>query len=101
MVSFLMHVNIWADDLKINANENKDAVIKWYTEMNYDKQNFRVEYVISNVFKITYDTDDENEDRCMMETVADPDDDGNYPIKIKGRMYLIAGKIIDNTISRN
>ncbi len=96
-----MHVNIWTDDLKINVKANKDAVVKWYNEMNYDKENFRVEYVISNVFKITYDTDDENEDRCMMEIVADPDDDGNYPIKIKGRMYLIAGKIIDNTISRN
>lgn len=100
-VTFMMHVNIWHDDLYLNAKEHKDLIVKWYTEMNYDKQNFKIEYQISNVFKVMYYSEEDEEDRCMMEIVADPDDDGNYPLKIKGHHYLVAGKIIDNTISQS
>lgn len=99
-VSFMMNVDVWADDVKVNCKDNQEAIIKWYMEMNDDKQNLKVEYVISNIFKITYTAEDE-EEYCMMETVADPDDDGNYPIKIKGKFYLVCGKIIDNTISQS
>lgn len=98
-VSFMMHVNVWRDDIYLNAKDNKHAIIAWYTEMNNDQENFKIEYVISNIFKITYSTDDE-EERCLMDIVADPDDDGNYPIKIKGHYYLISGKVIENTMSQ-
>lgn len=99
-VTFMMHVNIWRDDMYLNAKDHQELVIGWYLDMNNDKQNLKIEYVISNIFKVTYSTEDE-EERCMMDIVADPDDDGNYPVKIKGYYYLIAGKVIDNTISQN
>lgn len=99
-VTFMMHVNVWRNDLYINVKDHKDSIIEWFTEMNQDQKNFKIEYVISNVFKITYDIEDDEEERCMMETVADPDDDGNYPLKIKGYYYLVSGKVIDNTISQ-
>lgn len=100
-VSFMMHVNIWRDNVYLNVSEHKEAIVNWYTNMNDDKKNLKVEYVISNVFKITYSTNEDEEERCMMEIVADPDDDGNYPIKVKGIYYLVAGKVIDNTVSQN
>lgn len=91
--SITMEVDIWADGIHKHPKYLKEEVIQWYKDQNSDKENFNVNYVFQKIFKITYKTDYQ-EDSVEMSIVADPDDDGNYPIYINKQPYLIAGKVI-------
>ncbi len=91
--TLMIKVDIWADDIHKHPKYLKEEVIQWYKEQNYDKKDFNMEYVLEKTFKITYTTDYE-EDSVEMGIVADPDDDGNYPIYINKYPYLIAGKVL-------
>jgi len=95
-VTIMMEVDIWADDIHKHPKYLKEEVIQWYKERNYDKQDFKIEYIMQRIFKITYKTDYE-EDNAEMTIVVDPDDDGNYPILINKFPYLVAGKIISSS----
>ena len=92
-VVILMEVDIWADDIHKHPKYLKEEVAQWYKDRNSDKQDFKVEYVMQKLFKITYKTDYE-EDNAEMSIVADPDDDGNYPISIDKQFYLVASKVV-------
>jgi hypothetical protein len=88
-----MTVDLWSDDIKKNPRDYKEELINLYTQLNYDKKNVKVTYIIQNIFKVRYQTE-YPEDNCGREIFADPDEDGNYPIIIDGTPYLFAGKII-------
>ncbi len=97
LVTIMLEVDIWADDIHKHPKYLKEEVIQWYKNQNYDKKNFEMNYIIQKIFKITYTTDYE-EDNSEMSIVADPDDDGNYPIHIDKYPYLVAGKLIASYI---
>lgn len=92
-VTIMMEVDIWADDVHKHPKYLKEEVIQWYKDLNYDKQDFEINYIFEKIFKITYTTDYE-EDNVEMEIVVDPDKSGNYPIYINKFPYLVAGKIV-------
>jgi hypothetical protein len=89
----MMEVDIWADDIHKHPKYLKEEIIEWYKQRNYDKQEFKINYIFKHIFKVSYKSDYE-EDSAEMQIVADPDDDGNYPIYINNYPYLVAGKII-------
>ena len=83
-----------------NPGDHADKIIKWYkghipdTEHEGELEVKSVSHICGNLFKITYTghgrwVDDPNS--IALENFLNPDDDGNEPITIRGKKYLISG----------
>lgn len=95
-ISFNIEVSIFDGGDTIPTNNYIETIKKWYIEAVYDQLNFTIDHVENSVFKIEYDTETEEDDEFLQiekEMIADPDDDGNYPIIVNNRYYLISGKV--------
>jgi hypothetical protein len=87
----------------LSNNAYSDKIIEWYLpyvadfdigtnpSMTYDKKTN--EYTVSFTPGPEFPT--EYKDQLFyLEGFADPDDDGNYPIWIGNKTYLISGKVV-------
>ena len=45
--TFMMEVDIWADDMHKHPKYLKEEVIEWYKQLNYDKKNFKIKYIFN------------------------------------------------------
>lgn len=82
------------------AEKHSSTVISWYkkrmTTGSYFPDyvtNFKISHIVENLFEAEYKT--QNESFAYPEIIADPDDDGNHPVKIGKFPYLISGRVID------
>jgi hypothetical protein len=93
----------------------EDIVVHWYNSLDETKDNnLGAENIVfsynkeTNKYNVTFDFeiveyDDgrsinsqyTDEGEFIFRRLIDPDDDGNYPIKINGVVYLIMGEEID------
>jgi hypothetical protein len=89
------------DNYKYFGNEQ---ILEWYKKRCND--NISIFTEISNpqitciideyLYKLEFDTDEPYEEAIIhAECLADPDDDGNYPVKVNGETFLIAGTLVD------
>ena len=100
--SFLLEVKVW--DEEQNCLEFSDnlirMVIDWYDRFtdsaysNIDYYGQKLHPIEKNRFMMTYRTINDERVPTFEEMMADPDDDGNYPLKINGTLYLVGGKVI-------
>ena len=87
----------------LSNNDYSDKIIAWYLPyiadfelgtkptMTYDKKTN--EYTVS--FTPTADFPKAPKDQLFdLEGFADPDEDGNYPIRIGNKTYLVSGKVV-------
>ena len=95
--TFVMSVQLRADQMVVaNTEDFANDIIKWYKKRmssRYFKaalSKFEISHVSGNRFKITYATSRPN---FLPLQIADPDDDGMYPINIDGSLYLVIGKL--------
>jgi hypothetical protein len=94
------------NDLNI-APEHTELVINWYMDYGYfdeDMEDPVMELVkgTANQFcytylikKSVYDKLGESNIKINHKMIADPDDDGNYPVEIDDENWLIAGNLIE------
>ena len=98
--SFFIEVSIFAEGDTLPASNYVNKVIKWYKTTAYDQLNFTIHHVENEVFKIEYDSETDDNDYDFIEIeqgmIADPDDDGNYPLIINKRYYLVSGKVLSS-----
>jgi hypothetical protein len=79
-----------------------DQIVHWYQNQLadvaaiYDVRIIEVSYVRDDVFKVGYIISQESDEdvKVINHLLADPDDDGNYPIKIGRKKYLVVGEIV-------
>jgi hypothetical protein len=96
----LVSVNLLnRDGGNATVQQNVSKIIAWYkqrmTTGGYFPDyvtNFKISHVAEDLFEFDYKTQDES--FAYPEIIADPDDDGNHPIKIGKFTYLIAGRHI-------
>ncbi len=89
----------WNNDPKLI-----DSIVDWYSEQVsgvgevYDATNIHVKHIRENIFTITYSmtySSPVKEDiELVGELLADPDDDGNYPLSYKKSKYLVIGQYL-------
>ena len=84
------------------AEQNVSKVVAWYKKQMASKgyfadyvTNFKISHVADDLFEFEYKTQDES--FAYPQIIADPDDDGNHPIKIGKLTYLISGHHIKTT----
>jgi hypothetical protein len=87
----------------LSNNDYSDKIIKWYLpyiadydlgtnpSMTYDKKTN--EYTVSFTPDPEFPTDPKKQ-LLELGMFADPDDDGNYPIKVDNKTYLISGQVV-------
>ena len=79
-----------------NTEDFANDIIKWYKKRMSSRffkaalSKFEISHVSGNRFKVTYATSRLN---FLPLQIADPDDDGDYPINIDGSLYLVIGKL--------
>jgi hypothetical protein len=77
-----------------------DEVLKWYENMVGDHVMF--DHIVDNLFRAEYDSEDMTPEEIAVENemIADPDDDGNYPLVIensRGKVeFLVMGHLHDD-----
>lgn len=81
---------------------NPEKIVLWYRKQTADIEEVYgihindISHVTDDVYKISYtmnQEDDSEDPEVLNHMLADPDDDGNYPIVIDRRKYLIVGEI--------
>lgn len=87
----------WNNDPKLIQ-----SVLEWYSERVidvgdvYEATNIRVTHIRENIFTITYsmiyDLPLKDDIELVGELLADPDDNGNYPLSYKKSKYLVIGR---------
>ena len=86
-------------------NSNSSSFLKWYRSQLSDvvsisegMTNLKVEYNKGeNVLDVSYDTtspEDKQWDSITHDTMADPDDDCNHPLKVNGVKFCVSGGVI-------
>ena len=81
----------------------RGKIIKWYENMapNYNMLNMKIKYLNDDKFSGCYKL--KTEDISNLETYkpdidilvyVDADEDGNYPIDIRGESYLVIGRLV-------
>ena len=91
--------------------KESDLICKWYESFllgNHEEKDFNSAKIVAGTvkkidvnqpfFKVTYKTSSSitpSEMRDFNNWLADPDDDGNYPIVYKGRRYGVAGSPLE------
>lgn len=108
MYEFTFRVSIFSnevDDYYLDQEKDAQKVAKWFSDVNawrVDKdddltflsfepvKNGRV-YNMKCKFTMTDGKPLESEVKTMKEMLIDPDDDGNYPITLGGKKYLVMG----------
>lgn len=93
----------------IKVSDVSDKLVEWYKtncvgiEETYGIKITEVSYVERDIFKIKYSmTEDSDEDIDMLNSMlVDVDDDGNYPIKIGKKKYLVSGTLIESSVKIN
>jgi uncharacterized protein (DUF736 family) len=85
-----------APDASVIANAKK--IIAWYNKQikgnDYFKtfiSYFKMTHITGNLFAFEHKS---NEDMIYASSIADPDDDGNYPLKIGKAQYLVGGRLL-------
>lgn len=100
-------VDVYNDDEKVDINNNNaKEVEKWYKQrinfyLKYDKnvKSITIKHVKGNEFTGVYVLYENKNNffgslKDEIETmVINPDDDGNYPLKLNKKEYLVSGKI--------
>ena len=97
--SFLLKVKVWNDsqDCLKFTDDLVRLVIEWYdlfTDSMYSNIDYygqKLHHIEGNRFMMTYKG---CKDPVFEEFMADPDDDGNYPLIINGVYHLVAGKVV-------
>ncbi len=81
-----------------NHPEEVDLILKWFGERFEDwKDTLEIKGITidfsyeTNLFTVTYETSRLEATTKFM--LADPDDDGNYPLNIRGEDYVIIGSV--------
>ena len=78
--------NVFLDD-------DAPDVLAWYVEQleslkeSYLIDNIEITYEQGSIFKIVYEHSEDDDPDMLDELIADPDDDGNYPIR-KGVLVM-------------
>jgi hypothetical protein len=87
----------WAD---IYVGRVSDHVLTWYESMVGDHVMF--DHIADNMFRAEYDSGDMSPEEIAVENemIADPDDDGNYPLVIEnssGKVeFAVVGDLHDD-----
>lgn len=101
-MEFIFKVKLWNDNETYTLDKESDAqkVADWFSSLN----SWRVDpdddlsflsfdpVKIGNLYHIhcTFKINDEDSDVNMIKNmIMNPDDDGNYPITINGKQYLV------------
>ena len=75
--------------------KNAAKIVKWYKQFKDDHDDMlgikSIKHKHGNVFELQYTGDDDS-----LDSYLDIDEDGNYPITIKGVNYLISGERVDD-----
>jgi hypothetical protein len=86
------HIN---DDKLEHAGDHAAKIIKWYKQFKNDfKEDYNlviksISHVSADRFKVKYTGNADD-----LELFLDVDDDGNYPITIRGDTYLVSGELV-------
>jgi hypothetical protein len=88
-----------------NYNNNNDGrsdeekIVEWYNdqastlvELGYFKY-AKIEHERGRRYKLSYIPSEGEDAEVALEMLADPDDDGNYPIKLGGEMVILTGEL--------
>lgn len=85
-----------------NGKSYKDKLVDWYTEQGktlidmgyftYLKFKY-INYPGHDILEVSYIANEGEDAEVALEMLADPDADGNYPIKIDGETYLVSGTL--------
>jgi flavoprotein len=81
-------------------SRTSDEVLKWYESMVGDHVMF--DHIADDLFRAEYDSEDMTTEEIAVENemIADPDDDGNYPLVIEnssGKVeFLVVGDLHDD-----
>lgn len=85
--------SLWNEDIA-------KKVLSWYKSFGDDLStklsNIKIEHISGHRYRGMYNIKDiSNEDDLIFELrmVVDPDDDGNYPITINRKKYIVIGKL--------
>lgn len=87
----------WGD---IYVGRVSDHVLNWYESMVGDHVMF--DHIADNMFRAEYDSGDMSPEEIAVqnEMIADPDDDGNYPLVIensRGKVeFTVVGELHDD-----
>jgi hypothetical protein len=88
-------VAVFSDDSNIKETDIPD-ILAWYKERfqniieDYDIKNIDISHHEGSEFKIVYEHSEDEDPYVLDEIIADPDDDGNYPIR---EGILLAGYV--------
>lgn len=76
--------------------KNAAKIVKWYKQFKDDYDDMleikSIKHKHGNVFELQYTGNNDD----SIDSYLDIDEDGNYPIKIKGVDYLISGERVDD-----
>lgn len=109
-VSFRFSVDFtgnFIDELEV-IPEDHELIISWYNKhgkyvaKSNDMKNATFKFVDEAVIECSYDISEDlhktyikTDDLSIYHSmIADPDDDGNYPIEIDGKEWLIRGGVL-------
>ncbi len=111
-ITFNIRVFLKEDDTrkKIIVTKSKTRLIKlikeWYIKAHQISEEslistFSIKYIKDNIFQIDLQKNNQYNfnDQNIMEYVADPDEDGNYPFILDGKQMLIYGIVIKEQIN--
>jgi hypothetical protein len=90
------------------TSDHHEMILKWYNKHggyiaeSNDMENVMFEFVGIDVIECSYELSEElyklylktDDFYINHRMIADPDDDGNYPVKIDGKEWLIHGSIL-------
>lgn len=81
-----------------NDSDEVDSILAWFGERfeemkdMWEIKGITIDFSYeTNLFTVSYETTRYEETTKFM--LADPDDDGNYPLKLRGDEYVIIGSV--------
>lgn len=84
------------DGPTLYTKKQAQQIIDWYNKRMASEyfttyvSDFTIEYVNKKIFHVSYKPLGD----IYLEQIIDPDDDGNYPITINGREYIVMGGVL-------
>jgi hypothetical protein len=82
-----------------NGKSYEEKIVEWYTEqgkilieIGYFTY-LKFKHISGSKLEVSYIASEGEDSEVALEMLADPDDDGNYPIKMDGETWLVSGTL--------